>query len=538
MDRLKKIVISLCAAISFGGCIENDIPYPYIELSITSVEGEGFATNIDNVNRTVTLNLEEQTDLEAVTISDVECTEGATLSKDVVGTFDMRNPIETTLTLYQSYDWSIVAEQDIEYYFKVQGQIGAERIVSDTTVGTVEVDVDESSYDANNVVVTGMKLGGEGVTTYSPTAENLTYFLPFRWVETTSHGRTKRWKVTVNPIEASVSLSVDAWGKVAWLTGTGVTDDPSVCGFMYKEAVATGWNTVAAETASGGVFTAKIEGLTPLTEYEFMAFVGDAESQSETRTTEDTPQMPNSDFELWQYIGKVLFPYADGGEEYWSSGNTGSAIGGVNITTNDTTEIAPNSSGTTSAKLESKNVIAKFAAGNILTGSFVEVNVTNGTIRFGRPFTQRPLGLRGWVKYNQGTVDYVNSTYLAQGDGDIGIIYVVLGTWTKEEYGYDANGNLKGTDDSPVVIDTRSEATFLNTNSKDVVAYGEATYDYTTDWTEFEIELEYRDSVDGVSAHSRVPTHIIVVAASSRYGDYFTGSTGSTMWVDDFELIY
>ena len=34
------------------------------------------------------------------------------------------------------------------------------------------------------------------------------------------------------------------------------------------------------------------------------------------------------------------------------------------------------------------------------------------------------------------------------------------------------------------------------------------------------------------------PTHLIVVCSASRYGDYFTGSSDSEMWVDDFELIY
>ena len=37
---------------------------------------------------------------------------------------------------------------------------------------------------------------------------------------------------------------------------------------------------------------------------------------------------------------------------------------------------------------------------------------------------------------------------------------------------------------------------------------------------------------------NRKPTDIILVGSASRYGDYFTGSTGSTLWLDDLELIY
>ncbi|MCD8261594.1 MAG: PCMD domain-containing protein, partial [Bacteroides sp.] len=47
----------------------------------------------------------------------------------------------------------------------------------------------------------------------------------------------------------------------------------------------------------------------------------------------------------------------------------------------------------------------------------------------------------------------------------------------------------------------------------------------------FDILLDYK-SLD------RIPTHIIVVCTASKYGDFFTGSTSSILWLDDFELIY
>jgi hypothetical protein len=34
------------------------------------------------------------------------------------------------------------------------------------------------------------------------------------------------------------------------------------------------------------------------------------------------------------------------------------------------------------------------------------------------------------------------------------------------------------------------------------------------------------------------PTHILVVASSSKYGDFFTGGVGSTMVLDNMKLIY
>ena len=37
---------------------------------------------------------------------------------------------------------------------------------------------------------------------------------------------------------------------------------------------------------------------------------------------------------------------------------------------------------------------------------------------------------------------------------------------------------------------------------------------------------------------TRRPTHIVICAAASYLGDYFTGGIGSTLFVDEFELVY
>lgn len=65
-----------------------------------------------------------------------------------------------------------------------------------------------------------------------------------------------------------------------------------------------------------------------------------------------------------------------------------------------------------------------------------------------------------------------------------------------------------------------------------MVAYGELILkESRAEWTEFVIELDYvRTDV--------APTHIMIVCSASRYGDYFTGSTKSVMYLDDFELLY
>ena len=121
---------------------------------------------------------------------------------------------------------------------------------------------------------------------------------------------------------------------------------------------------------------------------------------------------------------------------------------------------------------------------------------------------------------------------LKMGDKDTGSIFIALGTWTKEKYGVDASGEIKGTDDSPLIVDTRDKGTFFNPKSEAVVAYGELMLNESiTEWQEVVIPLEYTTT-------SVVPTHITIVCSASRLGDYFTGSTQSVMWLDDMELLY
>ena len=50
-------------------------------------------------------------------------------------------------------------------------------------------------------------------------------------------------------------------------------------------------------------------------------------------------------------------------------------------------------------------------------------------------------------------------------------------------------------------------------------------------YEQFEIEIEYRST-------AIIPTYIMVTCASSKYGDYFTGSTSSVLYVDQLSLDY
>lgn len=85
-------------------------------------------------------------------------------------------------------------------------------------------------------------------------------------------------------------------------------------------------------------------------------------------------------------------------------------------------------------------------------------------------------------------------------------------------------------------VDNTDTSTFIDfAGDNNIIAYGElpATECVSTNgqWKEFNIPLKYKSLTEE-------PSYIIIVCSSSKYGDYFTGGKGSTMYLDDFELIY
>ena len=76
--------------------------------------------------------------------------------------------------------------------------------------------------------------------------------------------------------------------------------------------------------------------------------------------------------------------------------------------------------------------------------------------------------------------------------------------------------------------------TFVDLNSSDIIAYGElsdaeASRTDMKEYEKFEIDIKYRNL-------TTEPTYILIVASASKYGDYFTGGEGSSLYIDEFEL--
>lgn len=237
----------------------------------------------------------------------------------------------------------------------------------------------------------------------------------------------------------------------------------------------------------------------------------------------ENPQLLNSDFDLWYeasagIIGTPIL-YDEPGE---SEANTIWATANFGLTNY---KAQPN---TTPVDLEEDNYAAKMvtvaapavvpiAAATLFTGEF-NLNIVNPSASavFGTPFSSRPSGFR--VNYA-----YVPGPDLVEGEDDKCDIYVLLEKRDGDSVARVATGWFRS-----------------NTNTG------------ADEWTSLEVELKYGPlsptdewynyanikGDDTWADPDDTPTHISVVFSSSALGDEYKGSIGSTLVVDDFELLY
>lgn len=279
-------------------------------------------------------------------------------------------------------------------------------------------------------------------------------------------------------------------------------------------------------------YTITITGLEPGTDYKYRAACGDFHSDDVmTFTTESIFKIPYSNMETWNSFtidgtNGCALPGVSS-DEFWGNGNPGSMSMGVTLTQGSTDMFK---SGSKSAKLRSQFVglggaVGKFAAGNLFAGTYVKTDGTDGILQFGRPYNgSHPKALRVWVNYRPGIVEKnpkdAPANTIVQNGLDEGQIFIALST-------------------APIEIKTKkANKKLFNKDDEEIIAYGQYSFEkvnYGPDGQlqELIIPLEYYDKAKTIA-----PTHIVIVCSASKYGDYFCGGEGSTMYLDDFELIY
>ena len=342
--------------------------------------------------------------------------------------------------------------------------------------------------------------------------------------------------VSNDPLQLNDVNDYDVWATSATFSATALRADCGTPRLQYRILGNDGWSN-AEYTVSNGVYTATVSGLTAGTTYEYRVTSdvdGGFATAGKRFTTEAATQLPNSGFESWTTTSAPYLLYANGEQMFWDSGNHGSATLGKNITVPDE---SIKHSGNYSIKLASEMILIKFAAGNAFIGQYLATEGTDGQLGWGRPFSSRPKALKGYVKYSPVTVDNANGGGLNKGDMDNGIIYIAMLDGSTQKADAADRDYVSGLTqkDWPVIVKTKSSKRQLfSKDDANVIAYGEKVFTEATSGEgliEFEIPLTYFKS--GVKA-----VNIMVTMSASRYGDYFTGGDGSTMWVDDLELVY
>ena len=299
----------------------------------------------------------------------------------------------------------------------------------------------------------------------------------------------------------------------------------------YKAENESNWKTADANDIqmTAITYSVTLKGLKSSTTYQYRVTAGKSAVEPQSFTTTAKLQLENSSFDDWcidAVNSRLYYPWANGSTPYWETGNKGATtVGNSNSVPTDDTSTGSGKA----AYLESKYIVIKFAAGNIFTGSYLRTDGTNGILGFGRPFKAFPSRLTFDYKYNSETINKVGDEALRYMEGrpDSCQIYITL--WHIGENDYEEYNGEK----FPLIIRTRpSERHLFSPNDKRVVAYAQLTQgNDVTEWTSHTPELKYKDN-------TRIPTHIQVVASSSKYGDYFTGGVGSTLVLDNLKLHY
>jgi len=338
------------------------------------------------------------------------------------------------------------------------------------------------------------------------------------------------FKLTISdaPLQTVEVNPTDVWATKATVCGSILKDNGETPALRIRKTGTSDWTSLST-TVNGTSLSAVATGLEPGTSYQYQAFTPSYTSGTiMTFTTEDAAQLPNASFEDWQTDGKVRLIYGPGQSMFWDSGNKGSATLNKNVTDASTEKVH---SGQYSAKLSSQFVgiagFGKFAAGNIFIGQFLNTDGTDGILGWGRPWSSRPTALKGYMHYTSVAVtDAPNGAPIAKGDPDVGIIYIaILDSQMDEPY-----------NDStfPIIVKTKDKKTLFSKDDPNVIAYGELVITESTAGdalVEFNIPLTYKRT-------DMKAANIAIVASASRYGDYFAGGSGSTLYIDDLQLVY
>lgn len=536
VKALKYSFISLLL-LNMSSCIENDIPYPYIEGVIQEIQVEGMQGEavFNNQARTIELTIGEDAFIDSLPITKLVANTESLIYPDTTvcikpsgfpdfsfssldelpananTAIDFTNPVSFLLKTYQDYWWKITVKQEIERTIEVENQSGtAPSLDLYNHIAIIYVNEDA---DYRNIKINKLNLEGSK-TVLEPAAETVTDFTRPQVFKAYRNGRyICDWTVDIQKSSVPASVEkVNAWATKAYINGSfRAGTDLSV---EYRIQGEDAWTTLdaASITATGATsYSATLTGLKSGTNYEVRALADGNEGETLSFQTETIVTIPNMNFDTWTQSGKTWYPNPvannlDEAQAYWATGNEGVTIYKESSTVPVTGSEAYRG---TSAKLYTYGdiLLVGAAAGNLFIGTYkTNMGTPESSPSFGRPYSgARPTKLSGYYKYKSMPITYSGTV----------------------------PGNLTN-DECQIYLRLWNEA-------GQEIAFGEFTGSKTvTEYTKFEFDINYTDTVSK-------PAKITIVATSSKYGGEFDDAgkkvigqvgDGSTLWVDEFELSY
>lgn len=498
-------LLPLLTLLVLFGCIKNDIPYPVIKPAFTSFEISGeISSEIDEAKREIRVVLHDTTNIKKAKITKLTLSENLQemLPAIAVGDFlNLQQTVEIALSTYQTYLWKITASQEIKREFLFGGQVG---ITTINREDKVVIGYISSESDMQNINITSLKLGASN-SVILPDPATVTDFTTPQTFTVTNHGESESWIVAIIPTESTVETykPTEIWARRVGLHGSAKVVAGIERGFEWKKADASVWTKVKQTDIEflGAEMNAAID-FEPATSYLYRAYLGTEYGEEEPFNTPAAPTIPNLNMDSWSQKGKVVLPYGEGETPYWITGNAGVTTFNESNTVSTTDAVAGKA-----AKLQTVTVpVVGLAAGNLFVGDFVTDmgNPLNST-KWGKPFTGRPRKLAGMFKYIQKTIDVSKDNRPEKGSPDKGTAWIRLEDW-------------KG-------------AVGLRPADAEILAYSIHYFDKNvTEYTRFEFDIKYTSA--------KQPTHITICFSSSYLGDLYTGGVGSTLFIDNIELIY
>ena len=163
--------------------------------------------------------------------------------------------------------------------------------------------------------------------------------------------------------------------------------------------------------------------------------------------------------------------------------------------------------------------IPVITSGSLFTGDFVvdAMNTLNST-QFGIPYFQKPTNVKGYFKYTPGENYYYCKAPSVSNEAEI--------------------DNTKTDECSlcAVLYEVENYDDFLNGEtiytSDKIVAIAQQFAGNTPDYTAFDLQLEYKKEYDPTKKY-----RFAIIFSSSKDGAAFSGAEGSTLWIDEVEVI-